>query len=199
MSLSRIRPIKACVQAGIGLMLSVTVLVCYIGYYQYFYELTFLSNFLTGVFFLYAAICTAAGREAPRILYLCFTVLLFLVFVICVGFPDFFNTAGLFAFIHIVNPLVVAAYFLAACDTQGMKLPCFLAPLAMPLAYILFALIFGAATGQHIYFFLDYQTRGIGYTVAFILAAGVFLLLASALFVFLNRCLHKNKGKPERE
>lgn len=191
MSLNRQRLIKACVQAGIGLMLTATVLACYIGYYQYFYELTFISNFLAGAFFLYAAVRTAMGRGVPQVLYLCFAVLLFLVFVICLAFLNFFNTSGLFLFVHVVNPLAVAAYFLAACDTQGMKPPCLLAPLAMPLAYIVFALFFGAATGQHIYFFLDYKTRGIGYTAVFILAAGAFLFLASALFVFANRRLHK--------
>lgn len=194
MSSSKGRVVKACVQAGIGLMLVMTALVCYWGYFQYFYELTFLSNFLAGIFFLLAAMRTARGRDAPQVLYLCFTVLLFLVFVVCMAFLGSFTITGVFAFVHIVNPLAVTAYFLAACGTRGMQPAALAAPLAMPLAYLVFALFFGAATGNHIYFFLDYQARGIWYTVLFILAAGVFLILVSALFVFLNRCIHKKWG-----
>lgn len=179
----------AAAQLGIGLLLTVSALTLYFNYIRFMYELTFMSNFLAGLFFLTAGAIALAGRRVPQILYLCFTVLLILVMGTCLAFMGNFSFSGSFLFLHLINPLAVTLYFVLACDMR--EVPIKLAPAAvlMPAVYLLFALVFGAATGNYIYFFLDYGQVGIAYTVLFILAAAAALLLISWLLWLGNRLL----------
>lgn len=183
--------IRAAAQLAIGILLTVSALALYWRYLRFMYELTFMSNFLGGIFFLAAGACTLMGRKVPQVLYLCFTVLLLLVMGTCLAFSGNFSFSGAFLFLHLLDPLAAAAYFVAASDmgeVPGRLVP---AAVLMPAAYLLFALVFGAATGNYIYFFLDYGQVGIGYTVLFILAAAAALLLVSWLLWLGNRFLRK--------
>lgn len=62
----------------------------------------------------------------------------------------------------------------------------------MPTAYLIFALLFGAITGNYIYFFLDYAKYGVGYTILFILGILMGLIAVSFGLYFLNRLIHKH-------
>lgn len=176
-------------QIGIGILLTASALALYYNYLRFMYELTFMSNFLGGMFFLAAGVCALMGRRVPQALYLCFTVLLLLVMGTCLAFSGNFSFSGSFLFLHLINPLVVTAYFAAASDMREVPLKLVPSAVLMPAGYLLFALIFGAATGNYIYFFLDYGQVGAAYTVAFILAAAAALLLISWLLWMVNRLL----------
>lgn len=183
------RAVSAGIQLGVGLLLVVSAMALYWQYLRFMYELTFLSNFCAGLFFLIAGVCTWMGKRTPQILYLCFAVLLFLVMAVCLVFSGDFSFTGAFLFLHLIDPLAVLAYFFLAADmgsVPGRLLP---TALLMPMAYLAFALIFGAKTKNYIYFFLDYNQVGIGYTLGFILIAGGALLLVSWVFWRVNRLL----------
>ena len=194
------KPVLAAAQLGIGLLLAVSALALYFNYLRFMYELTFMSNFLAGLFFLTAGALTLAGRRVPQILYLCFTVLLILVMGTCLAFMGNFSFSGSFLFLHLINPLVVTLYFVLACDMREVPIKLTPAAVLMPAAYLLFALIFGAATGNYIYFFLDYGQVGTAFTAVFILAAAAALLLVSLLLWLGNRLLRgagAGKGRIE--
>lgn len=184
--------VLAGVQLGIGLLLTASALALYFNYLRFMYELTFMSNFISGLFFLTAGALTLAGRRIPQILYLCFTVLLILVMGTCLAFMSNFSFSGSFLFLHLIDPLVVTAYFVIASDMREVPLKFVPAAVLMPAAYLLFALIFGAATGNYIYFFLDYGQMGIAYTITYILAAAAALLLISWLLWLGNRLVRGN-------
>lgn len=168
-----------------------TAIYSYAGNLKYVYELTFLSNLLTGLFLLAVGILWLCSKSVPQFLFLDFTILLLIVFGVCIAFAAEFNFAGGFAFLHIVNPLLMLAFYLFLSNSTNVKWQFLFTLLAMPMAYVTFALIFGSATGNYIYFFLDYTKYGAGYTVLFILGIAVGLSAVGTGLYFLNRLIHK--------
>lgn len=191
------RHILAAVQAGLGLLLVVSAVALYWQYPRFMYELTFMSNFCAGLFFLAAGGCTWQGRRTPPVLSLCFTVLLLLVMGICLAFSGNFSFSGAFLFLHLLNPLAVLAYFFGAVDMGPVRPGMLWAVLVMPLAYLVFAVLFGRATGNYIYFFLDYGQVGLSYTILFIAAAAGALALAGWLLWLVNQLLRRPGKKAE--
>lgn len=187
------RNLSAAVQMGIGLLLTVSSLALYWQYLRFMYELTFMSNFCTGVFFVAAGVYTWKGRRIPEILYLCFGVLLFLVMAVCLAFSGNFSFSGVFVFLHLINPLTVLIYFFFASNMEEVSLKQVPAAVLMPGAYLIFALIFGSVTGNYIYFFLDYTQVGTAYTILFVTITAAILLLISGLFWRLNRFINRRK------
>lgn len=168
-----------------------TAIYSYAGNLKYVYELTFLSNLLTGLFLLSVGILWLCSKSVPQFLFLDFTILLLIVFGVCMAFAAEFNFAGGFAFLHIVNPLLMLAFYLFLSNQTNVKWQFLFTLLAMPMAYVIFALIFGSAMGNYIYFFLDYTKYGAGYTVLFILGIAVGLAAVGTGLYFLNRFIHK--------
>lgn len=169
-----------------------TALNSYYSDMKYAYELTFLSNFLTGLFLLSVGILWLCNKSVPQFLFLDFTILLLIVFGVCMAFVAEFNFEGGFAFLHIVNPLLMFVFYLFLSDQTKVKWQFLFTVLVMPLLYLIFALIFGATTGNYIYFFLDYTEYGVGYTILFILGIAVGLVAVGTGLYFLNRRIHKH-------
>lgn len=179
------------VPLGLGVLLVSAVAVTYGGENMvYAYELTFWSNFLTGLVLLGAAALRWRGKDVPQLVFLCLTCLLLAVFLISAGFQFGFS-GGLF-FLHLVDPLAVLAFFLTMCDMRQVRVRSVPAVLAMPLAYLAFALAFGGVTGNYIYPFLDYEKEGAGYTAVFVLLTALGLLPMGYGLYFFNRFLRKN-------
>ena len=185
------KDIVAIAQLAIGILLTASALALYWKYLRFMYELTFMSNFLAGIFFLAAGACTLMGRKVPQAPYLCFTVLLLLVMGTCLVFSGNFSFSGSFLFLHLLNPLAATVYFIFAADMRQVPLKWVPFAVFLPGAYLLFALVFGAVTGNYIYFFLDYGQVGAAYTVIFIIAAAAGLLIISWLLWLGNRLLRK--------
>lgn len=155
------------------------------------YELTFLSNFLTGLFLLSVAILWLCNKNVPQYLFLDFTILLMIVFGVCMAFVSEFNFKGGFTFLHIVNPLLMLVFYLFISNQTNLKGQFLLTVLVMPIAYLIFALIFGAATGNYIYFFLDYTKYGAAYTILFVLGILIGIFVITVGLYYLNRLIHK--------
>ncbi len=187
-----LKPIKISSAFALAIMFIFTAFCGYYDAMEYTYQLTFLSNFLTGVFLLAVGILWFRNKSVPQYFFLDFTMLLLIVFGVCIAFVGEFNFSDSFAFLHIVNPLLMLVFYLFLSNQTKTKWQFIITVLALPLAYLIFALIFGATTGDYIYFFLDYKEYGAGYTVLFIFGILVGLVGISVGLYFLNRLIHKH-------
>lgn len=173
-----------------------TAFLGYWGNFQYIYELTFLSNLATGLFLLITTRLARKGKAIPQILYLDFTLLLFMVFLICIAFINEFNFTGAIFFLHIVNPLMLIGYLFIFIDLSTINnFLHVLTVMIIPFAYLMFAVIYGSITGNYIYFFLNYKEKGIVYSLTFILIVSICLVAIGYAFFFINRLFHMRKNK----
>ena len=186
------KKIKISLAFAIAFIFIFTVLYSYRDDIKYAYELTFLSNFLTGLFLLSVGILWLCNKSMPQFLFLDFTILLLIVFSVCMAFVAEFNFEGGFAFLHIVNPLLMFVFYMLLSNQTKVKWQFLFTALVMPIAYLIFALIFGATTGNYIYFFLDYTEYGTAYTILFVLGILIGLIAISVGLYFLNRLIHKH-------
>lgn len=183
--------IKIGLSFTIAFVLVFTALFTYREHFAETYELTFLSSFAVGVFFVVSGILLLLNKNIPQILYLCSTILLLIVFFVCIAFSNQFQMSGGFVFLHIVNPLLVLVYYFIFCDLTETTVKLVPTVAAIPLLYLAFMLIFGSITGNYIYFFMNIEEVGGWYSVLFILGilAGIFAF-GFALF-YLNRVIKK--------
>lgn len=195
MSEKALKRIKVCCSFAIAFALVFSSLFTYREHLAETYELTFLSSFLVGIFFAVSGVLSLLNRRVPQILYLCATILLLIVFLVCITFSNQFQMSGGFVFLHVVNPLLVLAYTSFLCDLSKTSAKFVPTVAALPLLYLVFMLIFGSVTGNYIYFFMNYEKVGIWYSVLFILGilAGIFAF-GFALYA-LNKLLQKTIHK----
>lgn len=191
MSEKALKIIRICFSFVIAFVFVFTSLFTYREHLAETYELTFLSSFIAGIFFLVSGILLLFNKRMPQILYLCATILLLIVFFVCIAFSNRFQMSGGFAFLHIVNPLLVLGYYLILCNLSQTTVKLVPVVAVIPLLYLAFVLIFGSVTGNYIYFFMNYEKVGIWYSVLFIfgILAGIFAL-GFALYYF-NRLIQK--------
>lgn len=184
----------------LGFLFLLTALLHYGKILEYSYELTFLSNATAGILLLLGSIMKLRGNPLPEVLYLSFTVLLSFVFIICIAFISEFHFQGALFFLHVINPLLLLAYYFFFVDLRRTsKKVLFTVPLILPYGYLFFALIFGQLTGQHIYFFLDYHKKGVSFTVLFVVFFSILLVLFIQLIVVANRKLQGKLDSPEND
>ena len=181
---------------GLSILFLSTALFSYCGRFDHIYELTFLSNFLSGLFLLGTDAALCCKRKVPKILYLDVTMLLVLVLFVCTVFTGKFDFQGTFLFLHLLNPLFMAVYFFMFCDMNEIKKDkSVLSILFMPAVYLMFAGDFGRVTGNYIYFFLDVEKHGYVYCTMFVLILVViFLMLGYGLFR-INKLLFRVREK----
>lgn len=193
--MKKIVKLESMISVLLGVMFIALVLIAYWGNFQYTYELTFLSNALTGLFLLITTGLKRKGKEIPQILYLDFTVLLFMVFLICIAFISEFTFTGAVFFLHVIDPLALLVSFFLFIDMNKVnKVSSVLTIIIMPLTYLLFAVIFGRITDNYIYFFLNYKEKGIAYSVIFVCVVAVGLIVIGYGIFFFNRYLHRKTG-----
>lgn len=179
--------IKTSLSFAIAFVLVFTSLFTYREHLAETYELTFLSSFAVGLLFFVNCILLLLNKSIPHILYLCAAILLLIVFFVCIAFSNQFQMSGGFAFLHIVNPLLVLVYYFIFCDLSKTTVKLVPTVAVIPLLYLAFVLIYGSITRNYIYFFMNYEKVGIRYSVLFILGilAGIFVF-GFALY-YLNR------------
>lgn len=107
-----LRIIKICSTFAFAFVFVFSAIYSYADDLKYTYELTFLSNLSTGLFLLVVGILWLCNKSVPQFLFLDFTILLLIVFGVCMAFAAEFNFAGGFAFLHIVNPLLMLTFYL---------------------------------------------------------------------------------------
>ena len=191
----RIKNIKICTAFMLSFVFMFTALYSYRGNYKQVCELTFLSNLSSGIFLLIVGLLWICNKDVPQFLFLDFAILLFIVFGICMAFFKDFNQEGGFrggfAFLHIVNPLLMLVFYLFFSNQAKVTWQFIFTGLTMPVAYLAFALIFGAATGNYIYPILNYTENGVVNTVLFIFGAIIGIIAIDVGLYFLNKFIHK--------
>lgn len=189
-----IRRIDIGVTFLIGMLFIVTTLCEYHVKFNHMYELTFLSNFITGGFMLFSDVLKCIGRKIPQVIYLDFTILLMIVFGVTTLFSAHFTLRGAMLYLHAVNPIVLLVYYFIFSNQTGTNIKAVFTTLIMPLVYLIFAVIFGNVTGKYIYFFLNYKWYGMEYTLSFICGIAVGTVALSFILWILNRILHRLTG-----
>ena len=188
-----LRPIITVV---LSLLFISTVLYGYWGQFEYMYELTFLSNLITGIFLLVVAVLQFKGKKVPQILYLNFTTILLLVFIVCMAFINDFKFSGAFIFLHVLNPIFLLVYYFVFCNMNDTKrVISVLSVTIMPLLYLIFAVVYGQVTGNYIYFFLNVEEKGYLYCSIFILIVALFQLIIGYGGFYLNRLIFMKRRR----
>ncbi len=170
---------KAAAAAVLGAVMIIGVCIGYFGIMYRFYEMTFLSNAITGTVLLVGASRLAFfGKDIPHALYLDCTVLLTVVVFICATFAPGACFGGPGVILHLVNPALVIAFYLLFCDARGVKKRIAFTALVFPSLYYIFMIVFGRVTGGYIYEYFDPNRFG---TVNLVLFAIIALVLVSAV------------------
>lgn len=193
--------IKISFSFAIAFVLLFTSLFTYREHLAEAYELTFLSSFIVGIFFVVNGILLALNKNISQILYLCATILLLIVFFVCIAFSNQFQMSGGFTFLHIINPLLVLAYYFVFCDLSKTSIKMVPIVAALPLLYLAFVIIFGSITGNFIYFFMNYQKVGVWYSALFCFGILVGIFAFGFALYFLNIIIKKriNKKIPDKK
>ena len=113
-----------------------------------------------------------------------------LILGIIIATKDFEIDDG-FLFLHFLNPIFMLIYYLLFSNQTKVRWQLVLITLAMPFAYMIFAFILGACTGDYIYYYLDYNNFGVQNTIIFIICTLIGLLIISYGIYFLNRFIQK--------
>lgn len=179
------------VTLGTAVFFISTALYAYRGRSGSLHELTFLSNFLSGVFLSGTFLLRRSGKKVPQILYFDCMMLLFLVLIVCAAFTGVFKFNGMFFCLHMLNPLLMILYYFLFCDMNRVqKTRQVLSALAAPILYLVFAAGYGKVTGDSIYFFLNVKEYGYGYCVSFAAVLSAVLVIIGCAMFFLNRIIH---------
>lgn len=179
------------VTLGTAVFFISTALYAYRGRSGSLHELTFLSNFLSGVFLSGTFLLRRSGKKVPQILYFDCMMLLFLVLIVCAAFTGVFKFNGMFFCLHMLNPLLMILYYFLFCDMNRVqKTRQVLSALAAPILYLVFAAGYGKVTGDSIYFFLNVKEYGYGYCVSFAAVLSAVLVIIGCALFFLNRIIH---------
>lgn len=185
-----LKVIKISLAFALALCLIITSLYTYRKIMRYFYEMSFLGNFITGIFLLAIGIFWILNKQIPQYLDLCFTVLMLLILGVSIVNQDFYFPDG-WGFIHFINPLLTFIFYLFFSDITRVKWYFALTALIMPFAYMIFAFILGTITGNYIYDYLNYNEYGAGNTALFIIVIAIGLVAVSIGLYFLNKLIRK--------
>lgn len=180
-----------------------TAIVAYIGHFDKCVEMTFMSNAFTGsVLFLGGLYALIFKRDIPHYLYLCCAVLMSSVIIACALFAPPMLVVGLAIIPHLVNPLVIFAYYLRFCDGRGYKIAHVLTTLVFPTVYYVFMVTFGIMGPRVVYPQFDPNTI----SVLNLTLVGVFALIGLftvgvvllKLNIFLHNSAEKRRARKEQ-
>ncbi len=151
-------------------------------------ELTFISNFFSGIFYIISGILILAKVKIPQLLFLVPSTLLIIVMLGSIIFQQGFHES--FLFLHLLNPLLSMAYTLfltkQECKLRFVPLDCI--PLAV---YYLFSQIHGIISQDFIHSFLDPNQMGAGIMTAIVIGGALGSIAIAYGCYFLNKVIVK--------
>lgn len=183
--------VKAVAAALIGTAFIIFVCISYFGEFYHFYQMTFLSNFLTGVLMVIAAmVIFFSGRDMPHFLYLDATVLLLMVVCVCSIFAPETTFRPSSITLHLIDPLVMLLFYMTFCDARNLPAGMGLSALYFPTAYYIFMIVFGYYHHTCVYGCFDTTVMGSWKLLLYGLAAvGVIILIVYSV-MYLNKLVH---------
>ncbi len=151
-------------------------------------ELTFISNFFSGIFYIIIGILILVKVKIPQLLFLIPSTLLIIVMLGSIIFQQGFY--GSYLFLHLLNPLLSMIYtlFLTKQDCKLRFVPLASIPLAV---YYLFSQIFGIITGNFIHSFLDPNQMGTGIMIAIVIGGALCDIAIAYMCYFINKIIVK--------
>lgn len=154
------------------------------------YEMTFLSNAISGTVLLIGGITMlCAGRDLPQWLYLDCAVLLVTVIFVCGIFAPVVCFGNASVVLHLINPILMSVFYLAFCKAPRGSL--LFTALVFPVMYYVFMILFGVKTGAPVYIYFDTNAMSKTAIVLYGVAASLAVLLFGAAFIYFNRFLSK--------
>ncbi|MCH5160883.1 MAG: hypothetical protein J1G04_02520 [Clostridiales bacterium] len=189
---------KAVIATVCSAVFFVGVAVGYIPKLHRCYEMTFLSNTFAATVLLCGAVRMAFfGKDIPHFLYLCAATLLAVVVGICVSFAPVATLCSPSVMLHLVNPVIMFAFYMSMCDARVVKNRVAFTALILPCAYYLFMIVFGRITGEYIYPYFDPNRFTPTLLVVFGIVAGCVTYVVSRLLMALSRRVHNKRLKSQ--
>lgn len=154
-------------------------------------QLTFLSNFLSGILFLIGGIRgLCKKKDFSRTAYLNATMVLTLVMVVATLFGMNRNF-GLFI-LHVVNPIIgIIMFLLFTAKEKKYSNKCLFTTLIFPTLYLAYAISYGYLSGVWMYGFINIPQKGWGFMLIFIVISGLLILLISLILCLINDFIQK--------
>lgn len=151
-------------------------------------ELTFISNFFSGIFYFVSGVLILLKIKIPHFLFLMPSTLLIIVMLGSIIFQQGFE--GSFLFLHLINPLLSMIYtlFLTKQVCKLRFIPLTIIPIAI---YYLFSQIHGIITQNYIHSFLNPIQMGTGIMIAIIIGGALGSIAFAYGFYFLNKVIVK--------
>lgn len=194
---------KNIVKITIGLLMIVVVLIGYIPQPEYLIELTCVSNTLGGLLLLTDGLLNIPKRKTlPNSFYLNITASILIVFLVCMGSligSYKFNFAGVFFFMHVINPIIFTVYYIFFVDEQNRTIKRVLTAPAITMLYFLFDCIRCQFTGEFVYGFIDSEELTLIRAIIAGIAFYILMYLLSLSLFILNKLVHKKKLQGMRE
>lgn len=129
----------------LGILYMLATIICYLPAIDapiHFAEWCCITGILGGVFYILSSF-----RKLPEVFHLDMTLTLILILIATVSIG--LNLEGVFWFIHLFGPILVLIRFFLFCDCRKIRRTSLvLSGTAIPLAYILFAVILLKITGE---------------------------------------------------
>ncbi len=173
--------------SAIILGVSFVVLPC-IEWQGFGIELTFISNFFSGIFYFVIGVLILLKIKIPHLLFLMPSTLLIIVMLGSIVFQQGFY--GNMLFLHILNPLfsMLHTLFLTRQECKLRLVPLTIIPIVI---YYLFSQIHGIITQDFIHSFLDPIQMGAGIMVAIVIGGALGSIAIAYGFYFLNKVIVK--------
>ncbi len=151
-------------------------------------ELTFISNFFSGIFYIISGILILVKVKIPQLLFLIPSTLLIIVMLGSIIFQQGFY--GSYLFLHLLNPLLSMIYtlFLTKQECKLRFVPLASIPLAV---YYLFSQIYGIITEDFIHSFLDPNQMGAGIMIAIVIGGALCDIAIAYMCYFVNKIIVK--------
>lgn len=151
-------------------------------------ELTFISNFFSGIFYTISGILILLKIKMPQLLFLIPSTLLIIVMLGSIIFQQGFY--GSYLFLHLLNPLLSMIYtlFLTKQQCKLRFVPLASIPLAV---YYLFSQIHGIMTEDFIHSFLDPNQMGAGIMIAIVIGGALGSIAIAYMCYFVNKLIVK--------
>ncbi len=181
---------KAFASVAVGAFFVLCVMIGYIGDYRHFYEMTFLSNFLTGALLMAAAVkIVVTGRDIPHFLYLDATALLLTVVIVCAVYAPQETFLAPTVVLHLVDPIVMLVFYLSACDAHESGYGAAVTSVVFPSLYYLFMIVFGKVTHHCVYKYFDTNLMTPTRLAVVALIALAIVIGLSVALLFINRLI----------
>ena len=178
---------------ALSILFIASVLLGYCKDISHMSEYCFISGILVGITF-FISFLWQQWQETPLPIYVYLACLvdIFVIFVATIAIG--LNLEGAFWFIHIINPILIAVYWIIFCDQRTMNWKGTFSVIVFPLLYMLFAFglykLSGSCPFPASLIFMDYT--GLIPVVILVVLAIILWTLGYILHI-LNKLARRNK------